>query len=156
MTKEELVFLTLRQLRDSLKTSPENFRFEDPSASSNGSFPGPTVIWQFRLKIEEDKYISDPLNSTKTIIVTYNNVAGQLECYIYNREVNNLNHAIMADAQAKIKFNQYIPLMFYRSYREFSALKKSLISNKNSKEFSDYMKRLNGIFPGTHEDELFK
>ena len=157
MTKEELVHLTLKQLRESLKVSPENFRFEDPaSATVNGSFPGPTVIWQFRVKIDEDKFIPDPLNSVKTIIVTYNKMSRQLSCFIYNREVNNLNHAMMPEAQTVVKFNDHIPAFCYSNYRLFCKLQEELVKRRNDKEYADYMRRLNGIFPATHEDELFK
>lgn len=159
MTKEELIHLTLKQLSASLKTSPDNFRLEDPSlgpTTSNGAFPGPTVIWQFRLQIEENRFIADPLNSVKTIIVTYNKLAKQLQCYIYNREVNNLNHAIMPEAQATITYNDFIPTICYRTHRQFMALRQELIHKREEKEYIDYMRRLNGIFPATHEDELFK
>lgn len=157
MTKEELVHITLRSLIESLKNQPDNFRFEDPSIStSSGSFPGPTVIWQFRFKLEEDKYIPDPLNSVKTIIVSYNKMAKQLQCYIYNREVNSLHHSIMADAQATITYHEWFHPMFFRTYRQFASLRKSLLKIKSEKDYLDYMKKLNSIFPSTHEDDIFK
>lgn len=158
MTKEELIHITLKQLRESLKTSPENFRLEDPSIAptSNSSFAGPTIIWQFRVKVDEDRYVPDPLNSVKTIIVTYNKMAKKLECYIYNREVNNLNHAMMPEAQALITFSDWLPVFFNRTYRQFMDIRQGLIKRRNEKEYTDYMRRLNGIFPATHEDELFK
>ena len=157
MTKEELVHLTLKQLSESLKTSPENFRLEDPTLGpTNGSFPGPTVIWQFRVQLEEHKYIVDPLNSIKTIIVTQNTMGRNLQCYIYHREVNNFNHSLVADASATIDYSERIPLVCYRTYRQFNKLRKQLAKKKHDKEFIDYMKRLNGIFPATHEDDIFQ
>lgn len=158
MTKEELIHLTLKSLSESLRTTPENFRLEDPSAgptTSGATFPGPTIIWQFRLEIEKDKFIQDPLNSVKTIIVTHNKIARRLECYIYNREVNNLNHAMMAEAQATITYHDFIHPLFYRTFRQFMKLRSDLIKRKNEKEFIDYMRRLNGIFPTVHEDDIF-
>jgi hypothetical protein len=157
MTKEELVHITLKQLSESLVTSPDNFRLEDPSlGQTQGSFPGPTLIWQFRVQIEENKFIQDPLNSVKTIIVTYNKMAKQLQCYIYNREVNNLNHAMMAEAQVVIAYHDFVPPIFYRTYRQFISIRKTLLKRRMEKEYLDYMRRLNGIFPATHEDDLFK
>ena len=157
MTKEELVHITLKQLSESLKTTPENFRLEDASISApHGNFPGPTIIWQFKQQVEENRYILDPLNPVKTIIVTYNKLARRLECYIYNREVNSLNHAIMADAQAIMTYHDFIPQVLYRTYRQFFKIRKQLLQNKYEKEYADYMVRLNKIFPGTHEDEIFK
>ncbi len=159
MTKEELVYLTLRQLSESLKTHPENFRLEDPSIGSgtgNAAFPGPTIIWQFKVKVSDNELIPDPFNATKTIIITYNKIAKQIHCHIYHREVNNLNHAIMPEAQATIQFHDYLPLFFHRTYREFKSLRTNLIKRRNEKEYIDYMRRLHGIFPSIHEEELFK
>lgn len=155
--KEELIHITLKQLKESFKASPENFRFEDTSGmSSYGNFPGPTIIWQLKVQIDEDIYIADPLNAVRTIIVTYNKISRQLQCYIFNREVNNLHHAMMADAQAIIRYNKYVPLLFYRTYRQFINIKDDLIVYRNEREFLNYIKKLNGIFPSTNEDDLFR
>lgn len=157
MTKEELVHITLRQLMESLKHTPENFRLEDPTTGqASGSFPGPTILWQFKVQVDEHKFIPDPLNATKTIIVTYNKLAKQLSCYIYNREVNSLNHAVMADTHTTVQYNEWLPISFNRTYREFENLKKSLVKRKNEKEFYDYLKKLNQIFPDTGNEDLFK
>lgn len=158
MTKEELIHLTLKSLAESLKTTPGNFRLEDSSVNpvtTGGVFPGPTIIWQFRVEIEKETYIQDPLNAVKTIIVTYNKISKQLQCFIYNREVNNLNHAVMAEAHATITYHEFLHPMFYRSYRQFMQLRANIIKRRNEKEFIDYMKRLNNIFPHVHEDDIF-
>lgn len=157
MTKEELVHITLKQLSESLKTTPENFRLEDSSvAPTTASFPGPTIIWQFKVQVDDDKYILDPLNSVKTIIITYNKIAKQLQCYIYNREVNSLSHSMTAEAQVTIEYNSFIPAWFYRTHRQFMSIRESLLKRKMEKEYIDYMRRLNSIFPSTHEEDLFK
>lgn len=157
MTKEELVHTTLKQLTESFKLTPENFKFEDPATTqTHGSFPGPTIIWQFKVKIDEGKLIADPLNSTRTIIVTYNKVARQLSCMIYHREVNNFNHAVMPETQASTQYHHSVPLILYRTYREFANLKESLIRSNNEKEFMEYMKKFNQIFPSANDEDLFK
>lgn len=155
MTKEELVYITLKQLSENLKTSPENFRLEDPElGSSVGSWPGPSIVWQFKFKVKENEYIQDPLNATRTIIVTYNKMAKQLNCMIYYREVNSLGSNYAPETQAMVQCFE-IP-SFNRTYREFNRVKKLLIKARREKEFLDYMKKLNNIFPSTHEDDLFK
>jgi hypothetical protein len=155
VAKEEMIYITLKQLEDSLKIAPENFRLEDPELGPvNGSFPiDPILSWQLKLKIKEDTYIQDPLNAARTIIVTYNKMAKQLSCYIYFREVNSLNRAVMADSQVTLQCYN-IPIL-NRSYRKFQKIRKQLIKLHREKEFLDYMKKLNNIFPATHEDELF-
>jgi hypothetical protein len=157
VTKEELVHLTLKQLQESLKLTPENFRLDDvTTGTTNNTWPGPTIIWQYRILLDEDKYIPDPLNSVKTIIVTYNKVARTIQCSIYNREVNALTYGNAPEVIATVAFNPHIPLLFFRTYRQFMSIRGSILKRRNDKEFMDYMKRLNGIFPSTHEDELFK
>ena len=159
MTKEELLHFTLKQLIESLKTTPDNFRYDDGGATSstaNSSFPGPAIIWQFRVKLSEDNYIVDPLNNVKTIIVTFNKLANTLHCYIYNREVNSLSYMMTPEAQAVAKYNDFISPYFYRTYRQFSRIRRELLKSKEDKEYMDYMNKLNKIFPATHEDELFK
>lgn len=155
MTKEELVYITLKQLSDNLKSSPENFRLEDSSlGSTSGSFPGPTIIWQFKVKTKENEYIQDPLNANRTIIVTYNVMANQLSCLIYFREVNSYSSVATPESQATIQFG-YFPIL-NRTYRQYRSIRKLLVVRRREKEFWEYIKKLNTIFPSTHDDELFK
>jgi hypothetical protein len=155
VTKEELVHITLKQLAESFKSSPENFRLEDSELGPvNGSFPGPTIIWQFKVKVKENEYIQDPLNATRTIIVTFNSMAKQLSCLIYFREVNSIGSAIAPDTQATVQCCEF-PIL-HRTYRQFRHIRKLLVTRRREKEFMDYMKKLNNIFPAIHEDELFK
>lgn len=155
MTREELIHLTLGQLSESLKTSPQNFRLEDLELGPvNGSFNGPTIIWQFKVEIQPGSYIQDPLNATRTIIVTYNKIAKQISCHIYFREVNTINSAMMPDSQATFQCCEF-PIL-NRTYRQFMKLRKQLIQRRREKEYLDYLKKLNDIFPSTHVDEIFK
>jgi hypothetical protein len=155
MIKEELVYLTLQQLSESLKSSPENLRLEDSAIGPmNGNFLGPTLIWQFKVETKPGTYIPDPLNASRTVLVTYNKVGNQLSCMIYFREVNSINHAMMADAHATIDLFQ-IP-WFNRSYRKFMEIRSKLIDQKREKDYVEYLKKLNNIFPSTHIDEILK
>ena len=155
MTKEELIHITLKQLSENLKSSPENFRLEDAELGTpTGSFPGPTIVWQFKVKVKEDTYIQDPLNATRTIIVTFNKIAKQLSCLIYFREVNTLNQSVMPDTQAMFQCSEF-PIL-NRTYRQFMKVRQQLIKQRREKEFMDYMRKLNNIFPSTHEDDIFK
>lgn len=157
MTKEELLNITLKQLKESLKTSPECFHLEDPGAGlspgvTNGSFTGPTIIWRYRVELG-GKMIPDPNNAARTIIITYSPALKQLSCHIYFREVNNINSAIMAEAQISVQYE--IPF-FNKSYRMFNSLKGRLIQRKRDKDNMEYLKKLNSIFPTTFDDDLLK
>lgn len=155
MEKEELIYITLKQLSENFKTSPENFRLEDPDiAPVSGSFPGPTIVWQFKFKVKENEYIQDPLNATRTIVVTFNRFSKQISCSIYFRELNTANTNITPETQATFQCCEISS--FNRTYRLFRRIRKQLIKQRHEKEFFDYMKKLNNIFPATHEDEIFK
>jgi hypothetical protein len=155
VTKEELIYLTLKQLNESLKSSPENFRLEDTEAGIiNNSYHGPTIVWQFKVETQPGTYIQDPLNATRTVIATYNKLSKQISCYIYFREVNSINHAIMADSQMSLHLSQF-PIL-NRTYRQFMKLRNKLLDKRREKEYLDYLKKLNNIFPSTHVDELFE
>ena len=156
MTKEELIHITLKQLKENLKSSPENFRLGDAELGTvtSTSFPDPTIIWQFKVQMKEGQYIQDPLNATRTIIVTYSKMAKQLSCFIYFREINSFNQAVMPDTQAVVQCCD-IPIL-NRTYRQFIQIRELLIKQRREKEFVDYMRKLNNIFPSVHEEELFK
>lgn len=156
MTKEELIHITLKQLSESYRLTPENFRLEDPElGQTQGNFPGPTIIWQFRIQMKDGQIIQDPNNTCKTIIVTYNRIAKQLSCHIYFREVNSVNSAIMPESQVVIQLSEFMPYL-NRTYRQFMELRGILIQARKEKDFVDYLQKLNKIFPSTHEDDLFK
>ena len=156
MTKEELVYITLKQLSESLKSSPDNFRLEDSElGSTTNTFPGgPAIVWQFKVQVKEGQYIQDPLNASRTIIVTYGKYSKQMACYIYFREVNNIGTIIAPETQAMIQCCEF-PIL-NRTYRLFMNIRKQLVKQHHEKEFATYMRKLNNIFPATHEDELFK
>jgi hypothetical protein len=155
MIKEELVHLTLKQLSESLKGSPENLRLEDTEIGPmNGNFLGPTLIWQFKVETKPGTYIQDPLNASRTVLVTYNKISNQLSCMIYFREVNSINHAIMADAHATIQL-YHIP-WFNRTYRQFMDIRSKLIEKKREQEYVEYLKKLSNIFPSTHIEDILK
>ena len=81
-------------------------------------------------------------------------MAKQLSCLIYFREVNTLNQSVMPDTQALVQCSE-IPIL-NRTYRQFMKIRQQLIKQRREKEFIDYMRKLNNIFPSTHEDDIFK
>ncbi len=151
MTKDELVLITLKQLEESFKNSPECFHLDD-SEIGQTNYPGPTIIWKFRVELD-GKTIQDPNNATRTVIVTYNNMAKQLTTYIFFREVNNISNTIMADAVATTKYSEWPWL--HKSYRKFNNLRKALLQKHREQENIEYIKKLSSIFPSTFEDDLF-
>ena len=152
MTKEELVELTLKQLSDNLDSCPDCFElFEDPEwPEANVTKTYCTIMWKFMVEIGDQNY-PDPNNSPRTIIVTYSFSAKKLSCYIFFREVDSPNKAMMADAGVEITYK--IPIL-NRSYRVFTRLRKSLIRLLKEDDNLDYLKKLNSIFPAALDHNL--
>lgn len=155
MSKEELIHLTIKQLSDNLEIAPQNFKLEDTALGPvNGNFISPSIVWQFKVELKQGLLVQDPLNATRTIVISYNKIAQQISCHIYFREVNSWNNGLSADSQATQQLYQY-PI-FNRNYRAFQKLRKKLLAMKREQEYIDYLKKLNNIFPSTHVDDLFK
>lgn len=148
MTKEELVYTTLKQLHESFKTSPECFQVEQDDMTR--ATIGPTILWRFRVELD-GKNIPDPNNASRSVFVMYNEMAKQLSCMIFLRDVSDFNRAIMSDAESTVQL--HIPI-FSRSYRSFMRLRKKILKRKQDKKGLDYLSKLNSIFPTTHDDEL--
>lgn len=151
MTKEELIDLTLKQLRDSFENSPECLHLEESNSTYGNNTTGPTIIWRHRVEINGER-IQDPNNSSRTIIASYSTISKQLTVSIFFREVNNLNHALMADATAVVKYSDW-PWM-HKSYRRFQSLRKKILKLQKEKESLEYLRKLSSVFPGTFEDDL--
>jgi hypothetical protein len=150
MTKEDLIYLTIKQLKDSFRTSPESLILED-SEIKTSEYPGPTIIWRHMLELN-GQMIQDPNNATRTIVITYNKMAQQLTTNIYFRDVTKFNHNIMPDAAATFTY-KYWPNL-YRSYRLFNQLRSKLIHRHHEKQNMDYIKKLTSIFPAAGDDDL--
>jgi hypothetical protein len=149
MTKEELIHITLKQLIESFKVSPECFQTE--ACDSSGRTPiGPMILWRFRVELEGNN-IPDPNNPSKTILVVYNEMAKTLTCNIFLRDVPDFNKAIMADGDATIHLT--FPFL-NRSYREFKDLRKRILRRKLELKGMEYLNKLRSIFPTTHDDDL--
>lgn len=154
MTKEDLLNVTLKQLEESFRCSPECFQLEDPELKTKNSstFTGPTIIWKFRVDIG-GTYYPDPNNASRTIIVTYTSAFKQMSCHIFFREVNSIGSAFTSDTEVTVQYN--IPLL-NESYRRFMRLKKKLIKKRRDKENMEYLNKLSSIFPTTFDDDLLK
>jgi len=153
MTKDELIQLTIKQLNESLNSSPECFELlEDPLwpiLDTTKSYI--TIVWRLKIDINGDTYL-DPNNSPRTIILSYSFFSKKLSCYIYFRDVDSPHKAIMADAAIDVAYK--FPI-FNKSYRKFKKFRTNLINKIKEKEQLDYLKKLNCIFPAALDEKLF-
>jgi hypothetical protein len=151
MTKDDLLSITLDQLLDAFKRTPECFELMDREIDPNMSLIGPTIKWSFKLDLD-GMIIPDPNNAARTIIISYNDMGKQLSCHIFFREVNAANQAIMADAQATAKYA--FPILS-SSYRKFHKLRNKLIRRHRDKENDRFLRKLQSIFPTTFDNDIF-
>ena len=151
MTKEELMIITLKQLKDSAKHSPECLSLEDPELGHSGH-SGISIMWKFRVEVDGNT-IQDPNNAARTVIISYNKFHKQMIAQIFFREIYNANTAIMPDAIVIVKYKRW-PFL-YKSYRDFRSLRKLILKSHFGRQSINYLKKLNSIFPSALDDHLF-
>lgn len=154
MTKEDLLYLTLKQLKDSFKTSPECLTLEESYVSVSSSYTsdlGPIITWRRMIEID-GKTIRDPNNAPRTIILVYNKLTKQLTANIYFGDIHTFNSSIIPDASVSFKY-KFWPYL-YKSYRDFMSLRSKLIARHNNRQNIDYMNKLSSIFPAAGDDDL--
>jgi hypothetical protein len=155
MKKHELIELTLEQLIESFKTSPESFEYEDQDYSPHKMCANPTIIWQpkFELRDNQGSIVTDPHQKEKTVIVSFNPNTGEMSCYIFNKAVNNLSSfaGIAADA-AILSVRNFSK---WRSdYRKFSKLSRLIKAKDRTKESDKFLRKLCSVFPGTLDKHI--
>lgn len=152
MDKEELIYLTLQQLEDSLNETPHRLSLDDPEIG-NGQFPGSTIFWKPTVEID-GKITQESGNIPSTVMVSYNKLYKQISAHIFFREVNSLNSAMIADASAYYCY-KYWPRL-YRSFRLFMRIRAKLIAMHQDKHRMDFVKKLMTLFPGAGDKDLLK
>jgi hypothetical protein len=154
MHKDYLLELTIKQLCESLNSSPECFELHwDPRWPSADRRVEYTIIaWKFKVHVD-GKTILDPNNSPRTIILTYVYRNKTLKCDIYFRDVEVTSVIAIPDASIEITYR--IPIL-NKSYRAFSKFRKMLLNKIKHKEAIDYVKKLSSIFPSALDDNFLR
>lgn len=151
MTKEDLINITLKQLLESSKLSPECFKMEDPELGdiTNGSC---SIMWRYRIEIDGNN-LPDPNNAARTIVISYNFIMKSMTCFIFMKEINYFSSVSNPDATARVMFN--VP-WFHASYWKFMKLRKTIFLAYKEKENLSYLSKLYSIFPTMGDDDLLK
>lgn len=154
MTKEELINLTLRELKKSLIENPERFDLECHELNPQKSAQSEAVIWKNK-KAPDGTTEVDPNMTPKTVILTFNKSSKEMSCYIFFRDFTNISSiaSYNSDAATTITFGS-LPLIFYSTYRSYMVLRNKVMDLMVEKENNTYVDKLNKIFPGTFEEEL--
>jgi hypothetical protein len=154
VTKEELIALTLKQLRENIAHSPEQFEIECPELNPSRSSMSSSIIWRPRFNLDGN-LVTDPTNNPRTVIVTLNHTTRELGCYIFLKDISSIFNAqgVVSEASALVKLDSW-PLSFYKVYRDFNRLKNTVIKNIGTQENEKFLKKLCSVFPGTFEEDL--
>ena len=149
MDKHELIKLTLDQLMEHFKLSPESFQYQDSLTNpSKSSFP--TIIWQPKVQMG-DSVVADP-NNNHTVVLTFNEHLEEFKCFIYLKTPINLE-TTPADSVivSRRSFEKW-----RRNYKRFIKLKKLILARDTHIENMGFLSKLSSVFPHTMDCYLFK
>jgi hypothetical protein len=152
MKKDELVSITLDQLTDNLDSTPECFEISCKELNVYTHTTSDVIVWK-RKVILDNKSIPDPNGDLRTIIIIYNKTTNELSCHIYLKEVT-VQSAPNIKSDASMSMNVGFK-WFNRQYRQFQRIKSKIIENERIKENTEYLRKLDSIFPGTFEKDIF-
>jgi hypothetical protein len=152
MKKWELIGLTLEQLLEQHKQTPESFEYADKDYPVTGQGGNPLIYWQPKVDLKSS-VVPDPNESQKAVIITYNELTGRLVCYIYSNIVPGLKAMEGRNADATVIDDR--KFMKWRSnWHKFNKLAEAIKEHDRSKENDTFLKKLFSIFPGTLDKHL--
>lgn len=154
MHKHELVGMTIQQLIDHFKRSPESFEYYDQDRKPNSSIL-PTIFWQPKVQLGDymSTIVQDP-NNNHAVVVSYNAMLNELTCYLFLRAPPNMasiasGHAADCTMSSKRWFENW-----RGNYRKFKKLRNLIIARDKRKENLIYLKKLSSVFPDTMDTHL--
>ena len=154
MDKHELVGMTIQQLIEHFKSSPESFEYYDHDRKHNSS-THPTIFWQPKVQLGDymSTVVQDP-NNNHAVVVNFNPLNNELTCYLFMKAPPNfasLSGGQVADCVMTSArwFERY-----RGNYRKFIKLKNLIIARDKRKENLTYLKKLSSVFPDTMDTHL--
>ncbi len=155
MKKWELIGLTLEQLLERQRQNPESFEYSDKSYPIVGGGGQPTIYWQPKLTIKSDsRTISDPNESQKAVIITFNDFTNQLICYIHSAITTTGIKALESKHADASMVDDRNFIKYRANWRKFQQLANAIKEHDRTKENERYLKKLFSIFPGTLDKHL--
>jgi hypothetical protein len=154
MDKHELVGMTIKQLIEHFKSSPESFEYYDQTRKPNSCMQ-PTIVWQPKVQLGDymSTVVQDP-NNSHAVVVSFNDMVNELTCYLFLKAPTNLvsmNASAIADCimTSKRSFEKW-----RGNYRKFKKLRDLIIARDKHKENLTYLKKLSSVFPDTMDTHL--
>ncbi len=154
MNKHALVELTLEQLLDAFRTSPESFEYEDSTYTPHKLAGDPAILWQPKCELKDHTIVADPINDQKAVIVVYNEALSEITCYIFSKAIVSINLAAgsMADATVTSKHTWFT--IWRGNYRKFDKLRNLIKARDRNKENDRFLRKLNSVFPSALDKHI--
>lgn len=153
MNKHELINLTLKQLIERFRMSPESFEYSGPDVDVSGN--SDYIIWQPKVILSDSDLstITDP-NNNHAIIIQFNHSAAEFSCYIFLNPPPDLKSIYAAKADCLIHSKRSFE-KFRGNYKKFKKLKNMILKKYANKENRSYLKKLSSVFPDIMDDYMF-
>jgi hypothetical protein len=148
MTKAQLLNLVLDQLLQQAMESPESFEILEPPVSANES-----IVWRPKITSKVDPaYPSfvDPSDNNRCVIVTYHKYMDTIVCHIGR----SLTMAASNNYEAMVDVKKHW-MTWTREYRKYHRLISIIREYAKNKETMKFLRKLNDVFPGTFEEDIF-
>ena len=151
MHKHELVGITIQQLIEHFKTSPESFEFYDQDRKPHYA-NAPTICFQPKIQLDSlIPAVNDPNNSHAVVVSFHNNK--ELACYIFLKAPGNLMSLNSCATAADSVTSSSRRFEKWRSnYRKFKYLRNLIMTRDKYKDNLIYLKKLSAVFPDTMDD----
>ena len=152
MHKHELVGITIQQLIEHFKISPESFEFYDQDRRPHTSMH-PTVFWQPKVQLGDasSSVVDDP-NNGHAVVVSFHN--GELTCYIFLKAPANLQSSSACQAADSVVSSARSFEKWRGNYRKFKHLRNLILARDKYRENLIYLKKLSAVFPDTMDSHL--
>ena len=88
MDKHELVGITIQQLIEHFKSSPESFEYYDQNKKPHSMQP--TIFWQPKVQLGDymSTVVQDP-NNNHAVVISFNPMLNELTCYLFMKAPPN-------------------------------------------------------------------
>lgn len=149
MDKHELVGITIQQLIEHFKSSPESFEYVDSRTRPNTD-RHPTIFWQPKVQLGDymSTVVQDP-NNSHAVVVNWNPLNNELTCYLFLKAPANLAGTSGGQAADCVMSSKRWFEKWRGNYRKFNKLKDLIMERDKRKENLTYLKKLSSVFPDT-------
>ena len=158
MDKHELVGITLQQLLEHFKMSPESFEYYDYTnrpANTNAKYHYPCILWQPRVQLGDvtSNVVQDP-NNSHAVVVSFDESEKTLICYVFLKAPSNLATASLPPVADSIMYSKRRFEKWRSNYKKFKKLRDLIKARDKRKENLTYLTKLTSVFPDTMDHHL--